>query len=112
MRYKFSVLRGGSQTGKSTVAKNLGQLFGWRGPFIQTVQSAEAPDLKGYNPEEHGYIYILFDNVNHMDLILNERALFQANRPMTFTLVNSLQADVPRWILCGWRVAHGSQGPE
>ena len=50
MRYKFLVLRGGSQTGKSTLAKAL------------------------YNREEHGYI--VFDNVNHMDFVLNERALF------------------------------------
>ena len=75
LRYKFLVLRGGSQTGKSTLAKSLGHLFGWRRPFVQTVQSAEAPDLKAYSPEEHGYI--LFDNVNHMDFILNERALFK-----------------------------------
>ncbi|CAL1169740.1 unnamed protein product [Cladocopium goreaui] len=80
LRYKFLVLRGGSQTGKSTLAKSLGHLFGWRRPFVQTVQSAEAPDLKAYSPEEHGYI--LFDNVNHMDFILNERALFQANNDL------------------------------
>ena len=80
LRSKFLVLRGGSQTGKSTLAKSLGHLFGWRRPFVQTVQSAEAPDLKAYSPEEHGYI--LFDNVNHMDFILNERALFQANNDL------------------------------
>ena len=42
--------------------------------------SKQAPDLKAYSPEEHGYI--LFDNVNHMDFILNERALFQANNDL------------------------------
>ncbi|CAL1165151.1 unnamed protein product [Cladocopium goreaui] len=80
LRYKFLVLRGGSQTGKSTLAKSLGHLFGSRRPFVQTVQSAEAPDLKAYSPEEHGYI--LFDNVNHMDFILHESALFQANNDL------------------------------
>ena len=80
MRYKFLVLRGGSQTGKSTLAKALGQVFNWPRPFVQTVQSAEAPDLKQYNREEHGYI--VFDNVNHMDFVLNERALFQANNDL------------------------------
>ncbi|CAJ1447485.1 unnamed protein product, partial [Effrenium voratum] len=77
MRYKFLVLRGGSQTGKSTLAKSLGDAFGWRPPYVQTVQSAPAPDLKEFQREEHGYI--LFDNVNHMDFVLNERALFQSN---------------------------------
>ena len=43
----------------------------------QTVQSAPASDLKEFQREEHGYI--LFDNVNHMDFVLNERALFQSN---------------------------------
>lgn len=80
MRYKFLVLRGGSQTGKSTLAKALGQVFNWPRPFVQTVQSAEAPDLKQYNREEHGYI--VFDNVNHMDFVFNERALFQANNDL------------------------------
>ena len=61
------------------VGKKLGSLV-WGRPFVQTVQSAEAPDLKAYRPEEHGQI--LFDNVNHMDFILNERALFQANNDL------------------------------
>ena len=73
LRYKFLVLRGGSQTGKSTLAKSLGHLFGWCRPFVQTVQSAEAPDLKAYSPEVHGYI--LFDNVNHPGSIA-DRYLF------------------------------------
>ena len=73
LRCKFLVLRGGSQTGKSTLAKSLDHLFGWRRPFV-------APDLKAYSPEEHGYI--LFDNVNHMDFILNVRTLFQANNDL------------------------------
>ncbi|CAJ1441512.1 unnamed protein product [Effrenium voratum] len=77
MRYKFLVLRGGSQTGKSTLAKSLGDAFGWRPPYVQTVQSAPAPDLKEFQREERGYI--LFDKVNHMDFVLNERALFQSN---------------------------------
>ena len=80
MRYHFLVLRGGSQTGKSTLAKCLGQLYGWRPPFVQTVQSAASPDLKGFCRDTHGYI--LFDNVNCMDFILNERALFQSNNDM------------------------------
>ena len=39
-RYKFLVIRGVSRAGKSTLAKSLG-----RRPFVQTVQSAVAPDL-------------------------------------------------------------------
>ena len=80
MRYKFLVLRGGSQTGKSTLAKSLGDTFGWKPPYVQTVQSAPAPDLKEFEREEHGYI--LFDNVNHMNFVLNEQALFQANNDL------------------------------
>ena len=80
MRYKFLVLRGGSQTGKSTLAKHIGELFGWRRPFTQTVQSAESPDLRGYRSTEHGYI--IFDNVNNMDFVLRERVLFQANNDL------------------------------
>ena len=77
LRYKFLLLRGGSRTGKSTLAKSLGQLFGWRPPYVQTVQGAPAPDLKDFRREEHGFI--LFDNVNSMDFVLDHRALFQSN---------------------------------
>lgn len=77
LRYKFLVLRAGSQCGKSTLAKALGQLFGWKGPFVQTVQDAEAADLKGFDRRRHGYI--VFDNVNDMQFVLSQRALFQAN---------------------------------
>ena len=41
-RYKFLVLRGASRTGKSTLARSFGGT-----PFIQTVQSALSPDLRG-----------------------------------------------------------------
>ena len=71
-RYKFLVLRGASRTGKSTLARGLGGV-----PFVQTVQSAAAPDLRSYNPDIHSYI--VFDNVNHMEFVLMHRALFQAN---------------------------------
>ena len=61
-----------SRTGKSTLAKSLGP-----NPYVQTVQNAEAPDLKGF---KHGvHTYILFDNVNDMQFVLDARALFQAN---------------------------------
>ena len=71
-RYKFLVIRGVSRAGKSTLAKALG-----RRAFVQTVQSALAPDLKGFSRDTHDYI--LFDNVNNMDFVLASRALFQAN---------------------------------
>ena len=71
-RYMFLVLRGVSRAGKSTLAKALGKR-----PFVQTVQSATAPDLKGFSRTTHDYI--LFDNVNSMDFVLASRALFQAN---------------------------------
>ena len=71
-RYKFLVLQGASRTGKSTLARSLGGT-----PFIQTVQSALSPDLRGYDPHVHNYI--LFDNVNDMSFVLDYRALFQAN---------------------------------
>ena len=71
-RYMFLVIRGVSRAGKSTLAKSLG-----RRPFVQTVQSAAAPDLKAFSRETHDYI--LFDNVNDMDFVLSSRALFQAN---------------------------------
>ena len=41
-RYEFLVLRGASRTGKSTLARSLGGT-----PFVQTVQSALSPDLRG-----------------------------------------------------------------
>ena len=66
------VLQGASRTGKSTLARSLGGT-----PFIQTVQSALSPDLRGYDPHVHNYI--LFDNVNDMSFVLDYRALFQAN---------------------------------
>ena len=77
LRYKFLVLRGGSRTGKSTLAKSLGELFNWLGPYVQTVQGAPAPDLKEFKRETHGYV--LFDNVNSMEFVLGHRALFQSN---------------------------------
>ena len=76
MRYKFLILRGGSQSGKSTLAKSLGDIFGLGKPFIQTVQDAEAADLKGFDRQQYGYI--LFDNINSMEFVLSQRALFQA----------------------------------
>ena len=71
-RYSFLVLRGASRTGKSSLARSLGGV-----PFVQTVQSATAPDLRNYEPEVHKYL--VFDNVNDMAFVLNYRALFQAN---------------------------------
>ena len=80
LRYKFLVLRGGSRTGKSTFAKALGNICGFGRCFVQTVQNAVAPDLKQFANDEHGYI--LFDNVNDMEFVLSQRALFQANNDM------------------------------
>ena len=71
-RYEFLVLQGASRTGKSTLARSLGGV-----PFTQTVQSAVAPDLRGYDPAVHNYI--MFDNINDMKFVLDYRALFQAN---------------------------------
>ena len=71
-RYKFLLLRGASRTGKSTLAKSLGKQ-----PYIQTVQNAEVPDLKGFDRNTHSHI--IFDNVNDMSFVLESRALFQAN---------------------------------
>lgn len=77
-RYKFLVLRGASRTGKSTLARGLGQALGLGSrPFVQTVQSASSPDLRSYNPELHDYV--VFDNVNDVRFVLDYRALFQAN---------------------------------
>ena len=77
-RYKFLVLRGASRTGKSTLGKSLAYQFQWGGmPFVQTVQSATDPDLRNYDPAFHSYI--LFDNVNDMRFVLDQRALFQSN---------------------------------
>ena len=77
-RYKFLVLRGASRTGKSTLARGLGEALGLGGrPFVQTVQSATSPDLRSYDPQLHDYV--VFDNVNDMRFVLDYRALFQAN---------------------------------
>ena len=73
----FLVLRGASRTGKSTLARSLGEVFSLGAPFVQTVQSALSPDLRTYDPSLHGYI--VYDNVNNMDFILDYRAMFQAN---------------------------------
>ena len=77
MRFNFLVLRGVSRSGKSSLAKALGELLGLGLPFIQTAQSASAADLKNFSNDRHGYI--VFDNVNHHDFVLSQRALFQAN---------------------------------
>ena len=71
-RFKFLVLVGASRTGKSSLARSLGGV-----PFVQTVQSGDAPDLKAYDPAYHPYL--VFDNVNDMSFVMNYRALFQAN---------------------------------
>ena len=73
------MLRGVTRSGKSTLAKALGDpsLFGFGRPFVQTVQSAADPDLRDYDMDNDGYI--VFDNVNDMSFILRQRALFQAN---------------------------------
>ena len=52
-------------------------MLGLRPPYVQTVQNAEAADLRNFSRDEHGYI--LFDNVNDMDFVLTQRALFQSN---------------------------------
>ena len=77
MRYKFLVLRAKSRCGKSTLAQAIGDEFGFKEPFVQTVQDAPSPDLHGLDITKQGYI--VFDNVNNMDFILSERALFQSN---------------------------------
>ena len=46
--------------------------------FIQTVQSAEDPNLKGFSRSIHDMV--LFDNVNDMKFIMDVRALVQANK--------------------------------
>lgn len=74
-RFKFLVIRGASRTGKSTLARTLGGPG--RTPFVQTVQSAESPDLKAYDPDFHPYL--VFDNVNSMSFVMDYRAMFQAN---------------------------------
>ena len=74
-RFKFLVIRGASRTGKSTLARTLGGKA--KTPFIQTVQSAVAPDLRAYDADFHSYI--VFDNVNDMQFVMDYRALFQAN---------------------------------
>ena len=66
LRYSFLVL-----------AKALDGLLGLRPPYVQTVQNAEAADLRAFSREKHGYI--LFDNVNDMEFVLSQRALFQSN---------------------------------
>ena len=86
MRYSFLVLRGVSRSGKSTLAKSLGAELDWGLPFVQTVQSATAADLKSFSHGLHGYI--VFDNVNHQDFVLTQRALFQANNDL-HTLADS-----------------------
>ena len=86
MRYNFLVLRGVSRSGKSSLAKAVGKLLGLGLPFIQTVQSAAAADLKNFSNDTHGYI--VFDNVNHHDIVLSQRALFQANNDI-HTLADS-----------------------
>jgi hypothetical protein len=59
----FLVLRGASRTGKSTLARSLGVEMSLGGePFVQTFQSATAPDLRNYNSQVHKYF--VFDNVN------------------------------------------------
>ena len=72
LRYKFLVLRGGSKLDKSTRAKSLEKIFSLGAPFIQTAQGAPTPDLKDYDRERHGYV--LFDNVNDMQFVLDHRA--------------------------------------
>ena len=42
-----------------------------------TLQSATDLDLRNYDPDFHSYF--LFDNVNDMKFVLDQRALFQSN---------------------------------
>ena len=44
------------------------------------MQAAPTPDLKNYDRERPGYI--LFDNVNDMQFVLDPRALVQANNSL------------------------------
>jgi len=69
------VLFGNSRGGKTTLAKSL-----FPNAFVQTVQSADAPDLRGFDYTHHKMV--VFDNVNSSDFILNYRALTQANNDM------------------------------
>ena len=41
------------------------------------VQDAETADLRTFSRDKHGYI--VFDNVNNMDFVLSQRAIFQSN---------------------------------
>ena len=83
-RYKFLVLKGASRTGKSTLARGLGQALGLGSrPFVQTVQSATSADLRSYDPELHDYV--VFDNVNNVRFALDYHALLQGS-----TDINSL----------------------
>ena len=60
------------------MARSLGQELNIGGvPFIQTVQSATDLDLRAYDLDIHSYQ--VFDNVNSMRFILDNRALFQSN---------------------------------
>ncbi len=55
----------------------MGAILGWCVPVVQTVQNADVVDLRAYSSDKHGYI--VFDNVNSMEFVLSQRALFQAN---------------------------------
>lgn len=76
LRYDFLVLRGRSKSGKSTLAKSIGDIFGLGKPFVQTVQDALSPDLKKY---DESFGYLVFDNVNSQEFVLSYRAMFQSN---------------------------------
>ena len=86
MRYKFLILRGGSQSGKSTLAKSLHTIFNWKRPYIQVVQDTLFADLKEFSRAEHGLV--VFDNINDMQFIMGQRALVQSN-DMVHTLGQS-----------------------
>jgi hypothetical protein len=71
-RHKFLVLRGDSRSGKTTLAKSL-----FANPFVQSAQSATAPELREYDWTFHRCV--IFDNVNTEEFVLNFRAMLKAN---------------------------------
>ena len=71
-RYKFLVLWGASCTEKSSLERSIGKC-----PFVQTVQNADALDLREYSSEKHDVIVL--DNLNDQQFVLDNRAVLQAN---------------------------------
>ena len=71
-RYLMYALQGPSQAAKTSFAKTL-----FKNPFVVTCQGAECLNLNGFRYGEHGALVL--DNIVDLDLILQHRALLQAN---------------------------------